>query len=233
MTEKIVIPEPGQHALIVGQTGSGKTVMLAHILRYSTYSPVFVIDTKIDDEFLSLARRDETIKLYRDGIEGFAAFVRAKNVPDYVIIRPPASELMDPMTLDAYVHIVHDYYRGPCIIAVDELYMLHNGGRCGPGITAALTRGRSKKHTFIGATQRPAWVSRFCLSEPSLYYVYRLIDVNDRKRLGHIGYSQSKIMPRYHYYTYNTATGEGGDRTPVAFDWRRNREGGKLLSKWI
>lgn len=211
-------PTKGEHVLIVGQNGSGKSVMLQHLLRQADISPVFVIDSKIDNGFLALARPDESMIIFSDGLYEFAKWIGktpARKIPDYVIIRPPASEAAEPFVLDKYLELIHAHYRAPCITAIDELYMLHRGGRAGAGLTGMLTRGRSVDHRLYGCSQRPGWISRFCLSEPSHYYVFRLIDVEDRKRLRHIGYDDKKTLDNYHFFEYHVKSGIGEYSEPL------------------
>ena len=216
----IRLPKPGEHAFIAGQTGSGKSVMLQHLIRQSTTSPVFIMDSKGDDGFLDLALPAETLVIFDAGIKAFYNYVRQpkRKIADYVVIRPPLGELGEVEILDYYLLLIYTYFRGHAIIAVDELYMIHKSGRCGKGLNALLTRGRSKGMSLYGATQRPAWISGFCMSEATHYLIFRLIDVKDRARLTHVGYPKDKVLDRYHYFDYDSMTGEQGYFDPLPFD---------------
>lgn len=209
--------KPGDHALAVGQTGSGKSVMLQELIKRAPTAPVFVIDSKVDPGFLAVARPDETLEVFDGGLEKFEKFIRQppRKIPDYVIIRPPVNEVIDPDTLDAYVMAIHLKFKDSCVIVIDELYMLHKNGRAGPGLSGALTRGRSKGHSLYGATQRPSWISRFCISEVSNYFIFRLMEPDDRKRFGHIGYDKNKMLDRFHYYAYDSKSGDSGEFPPL------------------
>ncbi len=224
----------GEHVLCVGQTGSGKSVMLQAIIRALKFAPVFVLDTKFDDGFLNLNLPSESLivfggkrgKYAGKSLKDFVKYIRQppRMIDDYVIIRPTLFEVNDPFILDQYILAIHLYFKPKCAIAVDELYMLHKGGRCGPGLTAALTRGRHVGHSLLGATQRPSWISRFCISEVSNYYIFRLMEPDDRKRFQHIGYDKMKIMDRYHYFHYNVPSGEGGEFPPIKPDFLMSDE---------
>lgn len=217
--------KPGDHALAVGQTGSGKSVLLQELIRGATVAPVFILDSKADDGFLTLNRNDETLEIFggyngdSGGIDKFLKFIKgpARKIPDYLVIRPPVIEVTDPDILDEYVGAIHLYFKFPCVIVLDELYMLHKNGRAGPGLSGALTRGRSKGHSIYAATQRPSWISRFCISEMSHYFIFRLMEIDDRKRFSHIGYDKQKMLERYYFFTYNSKTGEGGENPPLEF----------------
>lgn len=209
--------KPGEHVVAVGQTGSGKSVMMQALIRAAPVAPVFVMDSKADDGFLTLNRPDETLEIFEGGIDKFLKYIKqpARKIPDYVVIRPPLIEVTDPDTLDDYIGAIHTMFNHKCVIVVDELYMLHKNGRAGPGLSGALTRGRSKGHSLFGATQRPSWISRFCISEMSHYFIFRLMEVDDRKRFAHIGYDKNKMLDRYHYFQYNSKSGEGGEYPPL------------------
>jgi energy-coupling factor transporter ATP-binding protein EcfA2 len=225
----------GEHVVCVGQTGSGKSVMLQELLKQTTTSPVFVMDSKADEGFLSLPRSDESMMIFDEGLEAFTKFIRQppRKIPDYVIIRPPLFEVTDPDILDKYILMIHLNFKGKCIICVDELYMLHKNGRCGVGLSGALTRGRSKGHSLYGATQRPSWISRFCISEMSHYFIFRLMEVDDRKRFSHIGYDKTKMLDRYHYFMYNSKTGEGGENPPLTLNEQSNVITSHEKGRWV
>lgn len=226
--------KPGEHLAAIGQTGSGKSVMLQALIRAATVAPVFVMDSKCDNGFLTLNRPDETLEVFEGGLVAFANYLKrpARKIPDYVVIRPPVDEVIDPDVLDAYVQAIHSNFKHPCIIVIDELYMLHKNGRAGPGLSGALTRGRSKGHSLYGATQRPSWISRFCISEMTHYFVFRLMQIDDRKVFAHIGYDKNKMLDRYHYFGYNSRTGEGGEFPPLSIsipEYSKSADKGRWL----
>jgi DNA helicase HerA-like ATPase len=207
----------GQHAIVIGQTGSGKTVCLTELVKRADYAPVFILDSKLDDAFLGCPAPNETVLIYDKGADVFAYWLKrtpARKIPDYVIIRPPVDELSNPELLDSYLFSVYTYLKSPAIFVVDELYMIHRSGRCFDGLTAMFTRGRSKGFSLYGATQRPSWVAGFCFSEPSHYFVYRLMDEKDRKRLSHIGLPNI-VIDKYRYFRYCSDTNEGNIEPPL------------------
>jgi hypothetical protein len=84
--------------------------------------------------------------------------------------------------LDDIVSYLHHSYEnlGLC---VDELYTLHNRGVAGEGLLAWLTRGRELGQSFLGLTQRPAWVSQFIYSESDYIVEMSLAMEKDRKKI--------------------------------------------------
>ena len=213
------IPKKGEHAIVIGQNGSGKSYLLQELIRLAEIAPIFILDSKGDNGFLTVSRPDETLTIFSDGIEKFKKFIAqpARKIPEYVVIRPPDAEVTVPEVLDYYVQLIRDNFKRPCVIVIDELYMLHRNGRCGPGIAGALTRGRSRDQRLYGASQRPGWISRFCLSEVNHYYVFRLVDIDDRKRLSFIGLDKSRPLDQFHFYEYHAKSGAGAQHAPLPY----------------
>lgn len=94
-------------------------------------------------------------------------------------------------------------------LCADELYTLHNGGRAGPGLLGWITRGREKQQSFVGLTQRPAWISQFCFSESDLICEMDLTLEEDRDRMykmtGDLHFSERVQGFRWLCYNVQTA----------------------------
>lgn len=54
------------------------------------------------------------------------------------------------------------------------------------------------------ATQRPAWISGFCMSEASAYFIFRLQMLTDRKKMAEIipEFDKLPLPPDFHFYYY-------------------------------
>lgn len=198
-----IIPEKGERMLIVGQTGSGKTLFACHLLDHCEQTPIFIYDTKIEPKFdeyfpeaLQYSRWQDMAKRARERMEG----------EDIFIWRPEVSIVSDPEILDYYLS-KHYLSLTNSICYLDEIYQYHQGVRAGPGLVSLLTRGRSKGITTIMSTQRPAWLSRFALTEAQKFCVFRLIDKADKKRLADVipNFDTVKNAAKYHFYFYDTA----------------------------
>lgn len=190
----------GKRALIAGMTGSGKTMAGLFLIHYVRDYPVFIFDTKIEDSFKKeLGKMAEIV----DGISNYNP-LKAKK--PFVILRPNSVEATDPELIDDVLFRIHDKVEG-CTIYIDEAYQLHINGRAGPGLVGALTRGRSRKQTVIMNTQRPLWISRFCLTESDQFYIFRLGDKRDRQTLLQVIPDEQllNIPPKYHFYFYSTS----------------------------
>lgn len=164
---------PGSRTLIAGKTGSGKSTGAVFMLRQSRQKWL-LIDPKGDDKIATL-KPGHINKLDVKDIE------RAWNAGyQYVALSPPP--LSTPQEIDLFLLEAFQTYQNFGIY-IDELYYIHTNGRSGPGLQAILTRGRSDKITFCGATQRPAWISIFCLSEADYICQYRLQLKKDRDKI--------------------------------------------------
>lgn len=168
--------KPGQRAIIAGRTGSGKTVLANWLIKRSSQRWV-IFNPKHTAGYNALP----DVKV----IDGFDARKIEKAVfkSRYVLLnfKPEESE---PRFMDACIMWLHNQFDniGLC---VDELYTLHDSGRPLPGLTAWLTRGRERKQSFVGLTQRPVWISRFCFSESDYIGGMALQLLDDRKAMMH------------------------------------------------
>ena len=167
----------GKRAIVAGRTGSGKSTLGDWLLRRSPGHWV-ILNPKWTKSYSALP----------DNVT-----VKFRGVPDYdkvaeeivkhrFVIVEPVSGHADHETLDAFILWLHDNYRdvGLC---VDELYSLHNGARAGEGLIGWLTRGRELGQSFLGLTQRPAWLSQFLFSESEYIGGMSLNLEKDRKRM--------------------------------------------------
>jgi energy-coupling factor transporter ATP-binding protein EcfA2 len=208
-----LIPQEGERALIVGQTGSGKTAFAAWMLRRLPSSPAVIYDTKDEEKFRALVphRVVETISEMIEAADD--------ETVDYVIVRPTVHLLRDPDALDEFLMAHYERLRKiPAYI--DEAYTFHKNGQAGPGLIGLLTRGRSRGITTILSTQRPSFISRFCVTESQRLYLFRLTDKADKKRVGDVvpDFADMPNPPKHGFYFFET--GEEAPRLmqPVKLD---------------
>lgn len=200
-----ILLERGQRGVLIGQTGSGKTWGGIFQLQRSPAPLVIVLDTKGEPAFNTLPLPGESHGFYNSG-DDFLSELKSKNLPNYMIMRPEPAEMADPLELDNLLQSI--YARGKdCLVYVDEAYQWHVNGRAGAGLTGLLTRGRSKGISVLLATQRPAWISRFCFTEAQKFYIYRVTDRRDIKTIGeHIpAFNIKDLAPKYNFWYYDSA----------------------------
>ena len=146
----------GKRAVIAGRTGTGKSTLGKWILNRSPGHWI-ILNPKWTSAYGTLKDSVTIEGIDLNKIE--KAFVKHK----YTIVNPHP-EQSNPETMDAFIEYMHLNFTGFGIVA-DELYTLHKNGQAGQGLLGLLTRGRELKHSFLGLTQRPVFVSKFIFSE--------------------------------------------------------------------
>lgn len=183
----------GQRLIVSGRCGSGKST-LANWLAWRSPGKWIIINPKFTAAYDSLPDCELIDSL------DFDSLIDALENPDvrFINLRPGLYE-STAEALDEFILDLHLNYKNVGILC-DELYTLHIRGQAGPGLTAWLTRGRELGQSFIGLTQRPAWVSRFVFSEADFICALDLTLKDDRKRIfemtGQEG-MEERIAPKY------------------------------------
>jgi hypothetical protein len=207
------LPQIGERSLLLGPTGSGKTALAVWMLRRFPTAPIIIYDTKTDPKFAALPR-SACFEDYDEVIE--ASFDEKL---DYLIFRPPDADLSDREALDSYLFRHYDSMsRIPAY--VDELHSYQSHGLPLPGLTALLTRGRSRGITMLMAAQRPAWISSFAYTETQVFMVLRLTYESDRKKVAEFvpGFDKLPPPPRFGFWYFHVERDGPELMGPVAVD---------------
>lgn len=169
-------PKYGQKAMFTGMTGSGKTTGILNMLpAYYGKQQIIIADTKGDP---ALER------LYGPTATKLRDLPKVSKWPDnpVVLYRPNGNELADLTILDAFCDWI--YRRGNTVLVLDEIGQFARGAYAGPGLTNVYARGRTQKVTVLGGTQRPKNVPLIAFTESQWFFTFRLLYLNDRKRMG-------------------------------------------------
>ncbi len=186
-----------KRAVIAGRTGSGKTTLGRWLLTRSNQHWV-IFNPKHTKGYADLDEA-ETLRSFNPSRVDKSIMERK-----FTIINFPGIEANSEF-MDECVEYLHHTFQNIGLCA-DELYTLHSaGGRQGPGLTGWLTRGRELRQSFLGLTQRPAFVSRFLFSEADYIGGMNLTTKEDRKRMyEHTGQQRfERPLPRHHWLWYD------------------------------
>lgn len=192
-------PASPSRIFVTGTSGSGKTELSLAMAALSP-KPLVVIDTKYDPSIKDFSKR-HGIKIVYDLPDW-------RGIKNDVIIRPPAEYIANPKLIDAWLAGAFDCKYVPTIL-IDEGYQVGASNRSlGIGVSGLWTRGRAFGMRTIFCAQRPAWISRFVLTESDTYFIGYLKDETDRKALatslGEPALKQT-LGPRKFFYIKNGA----------------------------
>lgn len=183
LTETIEI-RASDRVMVCGKTGSGKTVFARAALW--SQPNLLVIDSKGELDDWRTVGFDRTSR---------RAVLRGE---------PRRMRLIPESPGDADAAIAWAYKVGNITVYVDELYAMVTPSRIPAGLSAALTRGRSRNCSVWCGVQRPRHIPLIVLSEADAYFCFRLQLAEDRKRLAAIvgPAVMSPIPDRYGFWAY-------------------------------
>jgi hypothetical protein len=167
--------EPGRRAVITGRTGSGKSTLACWLLSRSGQHWI-IFNPKHTGAYKNL---DDSVVFKKFEPKSILSKIKRHK---FVVLNFRGEEA-DADFMDAVLYWLHENLRdvGVCC---DELYTMHSAaGRAGDGLIGWLTRGRELKQSFLGLTQRPAFISRFVFSEADYIGGMDLVLEDDRKRM--------------------------------------------------
>ena len=182
---------PSERWYITGSSGSGKSTFARYVAASLTRRiPLVAIDTKGDflpaSEPVSIRKAIASLKDLKPG--------------DVMRVCPDLGE-RNKDNFDALFQAI--YLRQHTGVVVDEVYQVESDV-----MDDLLTTGRAREIPIIACTQRPAWHSRFYLSEASRISAFKLTDPADRKRLSGFMDIDTDILLPDHCQYYRNEDGE-------------------------
>lgn len=162
------LPTINQRTLVAGRTGSGKTQLSAWLLSKAPLDrmPYVIIDYKRD------ALLNSSTRIKRIGYSDIP------DRPGLYIMHPEPSH---DAAVDDWLRRV--WRKGNIGLYFDEVYQVPHTPPY-KSFNVICMQGRSLNIPAIFSTQRPAWISRYALSEADHYSIFHLNDVKDRQRIG-------------------------------------------------
>lgn len=168
----------GEHVTCVGPTGCGKTTLVRAILPRRKYVTIAV--TKKKDPSLD--------EFKKEGYIDRAEFYDTGEINPKILLKPRMDRLEDRYKQAEVFHnwLESIYKAGGWTAYLDELRYITRTLGLQPIMETLYLQGRALKVTVVGATQRPAWVPREAFSEPTHFFLWRVTDKQDTKRLSEI-----------------------------------------------
>jgi len=149
---------PGEHVTVIGDTGTGKSYLVSKLIQLRRY--VVVFKTKPDP----------------DDAQKWRGFYRARKADAMLDIHHERI-LLQPeyryQPREGFHAMEHAWKHGGWTFVIDELLYAERLGLREP-IERLLTQGRSKSISTVVGMQRPAWATRFAISQSTHLFTFRL-----------------------------------------------------------
>jgi energy-coupling factor transporter ATP-binding protein EcfA2 len=178
----------GEHVALIGSTGSGKTTLARELLKLRGYT--LCVITKPD--FFLWPGRWKRVQRAKDIDLGEST---------HFVLRPAYEEQQYEITRA----IENVWIEGGWTLYFDEAYYIQQALRLEDRMVQMLTQGRSLSITVMLGIQRPAWVTRFALSEPTHMFCARLGDARDISTIKSIvgqEYADAVVKAPYHKFVH-------------------------------
>lgn len=178
--------QQGEHVSIIGPTGAGKTFLGLRLLPLHPYTII-----------LAAKAEDKTLKDYGKR-EGYTTLRQwpPNDWDDRSIIWPkyeqPGDEFKQRIV---FVQAVNGIFaERNRTLFIDEVSYFTQTLKMERFLSAIWQQGRSLKLSFMAATQRPKGVPLLMYDQPHHLFFFRFGDENDLKRIGGIGWLESKAI---------------------------------------
>lgn len=192
---KTILPKPTDRAVFIGGTGSGKTTLARKLLAARFY--VWVLDVNGTLEW------DKPSAEYPEG-----EYLRVSTIQELIdkqdyprlIFTPDVEQADDFELFDQFFKAAYLFEQ--VTVYVDEAYAVTNRQVIPKYYRACLTRGRIRGVEVWTATQRPAEIPAFILSESENVYVFRLRyppDLERIQKLTEFSANYIKRLPKHEF----------------------------------
>ena len=164
-----------EHVFICGGTGSGKTLLAVIMLAYRQ-EHIVVLDTKGKFNWMGLVSENDNTYYYT-----LKDLTTSDIKTRKVIYRPIAPEL-NTQYYDKFFEWC--YNRGNNIVVVDEAAQVCKNAMNYPEYYRhILQRGRELDVGIWSLSQRPSNINVDIIAQSLHYYIFRLNNINDRKKI--------------------------------------------------
>jgi len=177
-----------EHVSLIGSTGCGKTTLaLKGILPLRSY--VCVLATKPRDPQLS--------SLLKDGYDKLKEWPPKHPLWETKhLLWPPSKKMVQKVDQRVIFSMaLQDIYEtGSYCVYIDELHYMIRELRLEPELNMLWQQGRSLNISLVTSMQRPSHVPLLAYTQATHLFFWRVNDENDLKRIGGIGWQDSKVI---------------------------------------
>lgn len=207
---------PSEHVFVCGGTGSGKSA-LSDVYTAGMSETVIKIDIKND----TFARRRNNEPIWRGLVENedfevVESLEAVKNSQFNKIIYVPPFNEQEPEIYDELCKYVYD--QCDTRLWIDELMLFCNGPTSYPyWLRALLVSGRSRNSTVMVCTQRPMGIPAICIANSQHFFVFRMNNDQDRKKMADVTGCPKFLEPppKYAFWYYKE-----GEEIDTVRQWR-------------
>lgn len=219
----IAVINTNEHVFIAGMTQSGKTFLMKQYLA-NVKIPVFLLATKNNpNKPFEWKEVKEENKIYISTLAELKKAVKNSNsLTNKKFIFTPIWEELNEEIYNQFFEFC--YKLSDCIVVIDEVMQVCNSASKIPEwYKGILTRGMELGVSCWSLTQRPKTIPMNILSESTHYFIFRLNNKDDRKRVvDNTGYNEFFITPQGHKFWYfNTITGNKPVQAEITVERRK------------
>lgn len=204
--------QQGEHVALIGPTGCGKTT-IAHTL-LELRRAVCVMATKPESASLRRFAQDYGYKIIRSW-DDKPVYDRRDQKTHKIMLWPRIALLGDVRSQQREIHRAMEniFTVGNWCVYLDELKYVSQTLRLQPIIDLYLLQGREMGISFMGATQRPAWIPLEVYDQSTHIFLWQERDERNLMRLAGIASLDSRLirdtvtsLKRHEFLYINTRT---------------------------
>lgn len=201
----------GEHVSFIGPTGSGKTTLSLNLMNKRKFATI--IGTKPKDKVLQKYAQSNGYKV----VPEFPEYRTPDGTMDRLLLWPRLKQFKDiTRQRQSIGHGLQTMFmQENWTINVDEVSYLINQLKLNRELELIWQQGRSIGLSLMAGTQRPAHVPLLIYDQPTHLFFWRDNDEVNLRRIGGIGWLNSKLirntvmsLPKHAFLYVNSRTGD-------------------------